>query len=242
MSITVPEYISNSHLQSSEIQYLWDEWNLEDTVGTLDDDVYQKLKDMSLRASFAALLGAAEWVLYRLNPLLEDDTLPSQAIEAGWAQIVDPRYAIPWNPFEDWTGPIKGPLRRVCMLMADAADYLDQKVEVASPAAQVLKLAAHVLPNNQPYKAWERSTLKRLRGFFPWNELDPLGDPVPRQVLDPNFDLSAHQLQELIRTYLKELDFNDHAFLPSPDQMVSWGFEGIPYTFDLSEDRRKRNT
>jgi len=241
MSIPIPEYISDARLQTVEIHYLWDEWNLENTVGTFDEDVYQQLKAMSLRAAFAVLLGAAEWVLYRLDPLLEDDTLPSQAIEAGWAQVVDPRYAVPWNPFEDWQGPIQGPVRRTCMLMADAADYLGQRVEVARPAAKVLKVAAHILPTTRSYKSWEGSALRRLRDLFPWTDRDPLGDPVPRQALDPNFDFQSHQLQEIVQTYLSQLDFNEHAFLSTPDQMLSWGFEGTPYTFDLNEDRERRN-
>ena len=241
MSISIPGYITNARLQSADIHYRWDEWNLEETVGTFDDDVYQELKAMSLRAAFAALVGAGEWVFYRLDPLLEDDTLPSQAIEAGWAQDVDPRYAIPWNPFEDWHGPIYGPLRRVCMLMADAADYLGQKIEVARPAAKVMKVAAHVVPDHERYKGWEQLTLKRFRSLFPWSERDPLGDPVPRQALDPDFEFKPEESQELIRMFLSQLDFKEHAFLSTPDQMLSWGFEGTPYAFDLSQDRERRN-
>lgn len=236
----IPEYIRNAKVQNNELLYTWDEWNLESNLGPFDKDKYALLKALSLRAGFAMLVGAAEWVVYRLDPFMSTETLPIDAIEAGWAQEIDYRYALPWNPFEEWKGPVFGPVKKVCMLMSDAADYLGKRVDVARPAAKVLAVASHVLQDNSAYKEWENQILRRLAGMYPLIPDDPLGDPVPRQALDPDIVFDVSESEMLINSFLVDLDYEENPFLSKPDQMLEWGFEGKPYAYDLVSDRRLR--
>lgn len=239
---SAPTYINRVHLASPMLQYSWDEWNLEQSIGLFDQETHTKLKSMSLRAAFAMLVGSAEWIVYRFEDLMSDEQslLPFHAVDTGWAQVVDPKYGIPWNPFDEWTGPVLGPIRQAMMLMQDGADYLGKRVEVARPAAKVIKLAEHVMPDKSMFKTWENQVLERLMNLFPWSETDPLGDPVPREALDPTFAFHLSQTELLISQYLRQLIPEENAFLSSPEQMSEWEFIGEPYIFDIDEDRRRR--
>jgi hypothetical protein len=188
------------------------------------------------------LVATAEWIVYRFEDLVTDEqsVLPFHAIDTGWAQVVDPLYGIPWNPFDEWTGPVLGPIRRAMMLMQDGADYLSKRVEIARPCAKVLKVAEHVMSNRSAYKTWESQALDRLEALFGWNSEDPLGDPVPRQALDPDVNFDVSQIGPLVREYLSQLNPEENALLASPEQMREWGFSGTPYAFDLDDDRRTR--
>jgi hypothetical protein len=235
-----PGYIARANIRVPEITYRWDDWNLEESVGDIDQESYEQLKRLSLRGAFAILVGSAEWVMYRFEELTDYDVQPFEAVDAGWAQVVDPLYAAPWNPFLEWKGPVLGPINRVVVYMIDGADYLGKRVEVARSAAEVLNIAAHVIPDRAAYDAWEKFAIERVAALYPASQSDPLGDPIPREALDPDFDFDVSMTESLINQYLGQLDYDQNGFLATPEEMRSWGFQGTPYAFNFEEDRRRR--
>lgn len=237
----IPGYIARANISDASVRYRWDEWNVEDCVDPVDDEILECLSGLSLRAAFAVLVGAVEWIVYRFEVLC-DVALPFDAVEAAWAQEVDRLYAMPLNPFRgyEWSGPVRGPIKIAIGLMRECADLLGEGADITFGVAEVLKLADHVVPDKKAFSSWRDSAIKRLEKLFPRLNDDPLGDPVPREALDTDYDFDPAQTESLLNRYLAQLDPEDSSFLPPPDLMRDYGFEGTPYKFDLQEDRKRR--
>lgn len=236
-----PGYIARANIRDPSVRYLWDDWNVEECVGPVDDEICDRLSGLSLRAAFAVLVGAAEWIVYRFEVLC-DDALPFDAIDAAWAQVIDRLYAWPRNPFgrDEWSGPVRGPIQLTVGLMQDYANLLGELAEIAFGAAKVLKLADHVVPDKKAFSGWHDTVIERLEKLFPRINDDPLGDPVPREALNPDYNFDPAQTEFLLNRYLAQLDFEGNAFLLPPDLMRDYGFEETPYKFNLQEDRKRR--
>jgi len=69
---------------------------------------------------------------------------------------------------------------------------------------------------------------------------DPLGDPVPREALDPEIEFRMDQIEALINRFLRGLDPTSNPFLNSADRMREERFVGEPYLYDLTADRIRR--
>jgi hypothetical protein len=132
----------------------------------------------------AFAVATTEWMVFRFERML-DDPLPFDFVEAAWAQIVDPHYALEWwDPVrdEEWVGPVKGPIReavaRVINIMRDIDETEEHPAEMC---ASLAKLTEHVLTDAAPYRAWRERVLERLHQLCQFDPADPLGDVVPRK-------------------------------------------------------------
>src|SRR5207253_3286196 len=91
---------------------------------------------------------------------------------------------------EGWSGAILGPIAAAFGLLGDVI-RLTKKDQFASPECVCIsRLAEHVLENAKEFKAWRQFAIRRLTDAHPRRDADKIGDPVPREVLDPDFDYS----------------------------------------------------
>jgi hypothetical protein len=243
MAISKAAYIDRSDIQDRTLRYRWDDWNFDDAEEPVDPELLQQLQKLSLRANIAFAVATTEWMVFRFERML-DDPLPFDYLEAAWAQIVDPHYALEWwDPLrdEEWVGPVKGPIREaVAWVINIMRDVDETKEHPAEMGASLSKLTEHVLSDAAPYLAWRERALQRLQRFYPFDPADPLGDVVPREALDPALPFQPEQTESLVNRFLAGLNVEENDFLQPPEDMLEEGFEGTPYVFNIAEDRRKR--
>jgi hypothetical protein len=240
MKMNLPLFVQVIGIQDPVIHFKWDDWNVEQSDMPIDRLLKQQLQDVSHRAAAALTISTAEWVVYRFATMFEDPK-PSFRLEAAWAQVVDPRYSsLSDIPLEEWRGPVRGPigiaLRRVIFALEQAWKGHDPVWR----ACRASKLAEHVLPNPVPFVRWREAIIERLRTFYPLQPEDMLGDAVPRECMDPNYNFDSNQTEALINQFLLNLDYKLNPFLNSPSTMLEAGFVGTPYLFSQEADRKVR--
>lgn len=241
MPLPIPKYIKAANIQNNILRYTWDDWKLEDIYADLsDEELYDRVEELPYRAALALTIGCAEWVIHRLDGV-SNDRIPHLYVEAAWAAVIDDKYLSEWQPtFEEWMGPIRGPLSVALLIICEAVGTLVHETEQAVPVLYIGNLAEHVLPDAEPFLAWREQVLERLLQLYPWNSDESLGEVVPREALDPVFPFKLELTESLIRDFLAGLDYQANPFLVSPEEMQESGFEGTPYRFNIEEDRRNR--
>jgi len=241
MMLSVPTYIPLAEIQSKVIRYEWDDWNVEAAEEPINDALLERLQKVSQRASTAFTIASAEWIIFRFANLMDYEE-PFWYLETAWAQIIDARYGLEWDPLQaGWVGPVMGPIKQALMWVGDAIEQLDDDLEPAESAATIARLAEYVLPTFDAYRAWCDQVLVRLERFFPFDEKDARGDIVPREALDPSFDFKVGSIEHLVNAYLSRLNREDNPFLNSPEGMLEQGFKGTPYVFSIQNDRLDRS-
>ncbi|MCA9683811.1 MAG: hypothetical protein KC457_16545 [Myxococcales bacterium] len=178
-------------------------------------------------AALALMLGAANWVLARLAPFV-DDPLPAQALSAGWAYMLEPRachYYEPPNAL--WRGPIRGPVAVATVILMDALHCRDAEPEVRLRTHWMANLARHILgPDGGAFDQWfdwAALTLAQLhprseiakRGLFDDGErLEPAVGPSVL-VPDSGYDQaqSRREIHDMLMSTSRDNPLIDHAAL-----------------------------
>jgi hypothetical protein len=237
--LSIPEFLKETNVQTD-----WD--NNNQTVDPKSDpETKTRLEKLSYRAIQAFASGSTEWLVYRFDKTT--DTKPAwNFIELAWAMIVHLRYGQgpeSWMYYsgKNWQGP--KPVQKALELLEST--FYTFEVEPSLPASKLVSLAKSVLADSSSYIEWSEKILKRLETFFPYNEEDPLGDVVPREAVDPEFDFQVIQTEELVNNFLSKLDPGVNNFFNSPDVMTEviegeTEFKGIPFKFDIEQDRNSR--
>jgi hypothetical protein len=214
---------------------------------------YHALEGVSQRAVLAFSCGISEWLVYRLARLC-DNSMPWDYIEAAWAMTINVWYCGYgpggyWEDYSDegWEGPVKDPI-------SDALNLLETQIkelawdfnDPAHLAGFSSTLTTYVMTDPVPYKRWCQQVLERFEAIYPRNPKDELGDVVPRQAIDPEYDFKIEKTEFLINEFLSRIDYHSNIFLSSPENMLAVsddeyeGFRGTPYTFDIKADRKMR--
>lgn len=243
MALSIPGYMKAARVQDRVIRYKWDDWDVNADEASLDEAVSERLGRLSQRAVLAFTIATAEWIVYRYGALV-DEPMPSQYLQAAWAQIVDWHYGAltiegDTDPRE-WAGPIKRPIWWGLLQTDFAIDEAEDDGEPEVGAVRVATLAEHVMTDPSHYRAWRERILERLEALYPMDPEEHLGEVVPREALDPDFDFHVDDTEALTNGFLSSLDHETNPFLNSPENMLNEGFEGTPYVFDLGSDRRRR--
>ena len=167
--------------------------------------------------------------------------MPHQYLEAAWAAVINDRYLDPWEPpDEDWLGPIRGPLSIAMLIIKEAVMTAIFEFSPGIAPSYISNLVGYVLKDRTPFLRWRELVLNRLKKFYPLNLEETLGEVVPREALDPDFNFSPEFTEKLINKFLGSLDYKTNPFLNSPEEMISLKFEGTPYKFDIEKDRLDR--
>lgn len=240
MTRSVPTYIPLAAIQSNQIRYEWDDWNVEAAEEPINDELLERLQKVSQRASTAFSIASAEWIVFRFATLMDFEE-PFWYLETAWAQLIDARYGLEWDPLQaGWDGPVMGPIRQALMWVGDAIEQVEDDLEPADSVATLARLTEYVLPTLDAYRVWCDQVLVRLERSFPFDEMDTKGDVVPREALDPSFDFKAEEIEPLVNVYLSRLDCEANPFLNSAEGMQAQGFKGTPYVFSIEKDRQDR--
>lgn len=241
MALTIPHYIEAAGIQDESIHYQWDDW--KKVVDPIDKDFLAKLKGISQRANIGFTNGTAEWIVYRLATLY-DNPLPLQYIDAAWAMMIDVRYCgAVWDDCTDsgtWTGPVQRPLVLTMFRIEYTFEAIQEYGNPEISGAWTNNLAKHIITDPAPYQKWYESIITRLEKLYPLDIDEKLGEVVPREALDPDFDFKPKSTEELINKFLAGLDYKTNPFLNSTEEMLKQGFEGTPYKFDIEKDRKDR--
>lgn len=253
MALPIPGYLKAANLQDGSLRYEWDDWRTLPALKTPDENLVARLKGVSQRGVLAYACGAAEWLVYRFAKLC-DDPAPWNYLEAAWAMMVDAHYvayggSTGWQvyAYKGWDGPVRRPIRNSLNYLEIAFQQLasEYHADPATFAAMISALAGYVMTGPAPYDQWCEQVLSRLEALYPRDPKDPLGDVVPRQAVDPDYDFSIEQTEALVRQFLASLDRQSNIFLSSPEGMLEHfdgeeDFQGTPYVFDMQADRDNR--
>lgn len=241
MALIIPPYIQASGIDSPFVRYKWDDWNVPETYTTIaDEGFYEHTKVLSHRAALALAIASAEWVLYRFDKLCQD-RLPYLYIEAAWASVVDAHYLIRWEPAaKDWAGPVRGPIAAAIVIVQHAVTTAVYEDAQGIPLSYISNLVTYVLPDPAPFLNWRDRMTVRLERLYPFDPKETLGEVVPREALDPDFNFDPALTESLINRFLQSLDPQTNPFLFKGHVMLEQKFEGQPYVFNIEEDREKR--
>jgi hypothetical protein len=256
MALAIPKYLRTANIQDNVVRYAWDDWKRLPAKETPDDALAARLKplsQLSQRAVLAFMCGTAEWIVYRFGSLL-DDPVPWQYLEGAWAMTINARYCgygrgKYWGGLssDHWDGPIRRPVSEALLRVEAAIQQLAWKsTDPVRRAGMIAALAVYVTSDRATFEKWCDQILTRLASLYPRNPEDPLGDVVPREAVDPEYDFHVEQTEALINHFLRSLDYSTSIFLSPPEAMVKHydeddeGFDGTPYVFDIEADRRAR--
>jgi hypothetical protein len=252
MTLPIPTYLEAASVQDNVLRYEWDDWRTLPSLEATDEELVARLRRVSYRAVLAFACGTAEWIVYRFGSLNEDSA-PWNFLEAAWAMIVDVRYcgygdATAWQAYspKKWNGPVKGPIDEALKTLEIAFQQLASEYHTDPTvfAATISTLACHVMTDSLPYKTWSGQVLAQFESIYPRKPGDELGDVVPRQAVDPEFDFKVEQTETLMNHFLETLDYHSNMFLSSPEGMREKfegeeSFQGTPYVYSMEADRRE---
>jgi hypothetical protein len=237
--MVIADFIRRATVPDRHLSYRWDEWGNEVFLAPVDEQLAARLQRLSQRANVALSSTTAEWIISRFASLV-DLTEPLQCLEAAWVQQIDFQYSWDWDLDESWKGPVKGPIRmtieQVSLAVEKRRDYMDP----SSCTAELDKLARYLIPDPGPYILWRDRILLRFEELYTVDPEDQLGDPVPREATDRDFDFDLAETERLVNEFLQQVDYNDNPLLSTPDMMLEDDFDGTPYVFNLRADRQKR--
>lgn len=241
MPLSTPRYIRDAEIRDVTLRYEWDDWKLEDIYESETDKFHERMSSISYRANIAFTIACGEWITYRYD-VVSNDPVPHEHMEAAWAGLVDPWYAVWWEPPDEyWLGPIRGALSLAIIFTLEARADAYECLDVAESSDHASSVAEHVMTDPNPFRKWRERVVERLERLYPFDENDPMGDVVPKEALDPDFDFRPEMTEQLVQAYLSGLNSYANRFLRTPEEMLDCGFKGIPYRFDIEADSIARN-
>jgi len=231
MPLLVPGYIQQAGVIDEPLDYVWDESVKEEIL--LDQPrLMDRLSEITDRGGLAFCLASAEWILWKLSKKLPDST-PFQLLEAAWAGTIDWLYLKSFNPpewLDDLPDPIAGTLDQALWLLKEALVAAREGEPPYDRASALSELAIRILKKPDSYKSWRRFVLRRLAQLYPAREDQQLGEPVPREALDREFDFKPELARALLARFLASLDPARNPYLRSAKEMKAAGFKGTPYS------------
>ncbi|QSN64242.1 hypothetical protein [Caballeronia sp. M1242] len=189
---------------------------------------------LSVRAAFALTLAQAEWVAWRFEGIVDISDILHR-IEAGYAALVDPRYAVlptPDEPFPDDLQNAHGPVMLARMLLTSGFEYYRQcdAMDRAQGISMAL-LARHVCPDNAKFDKWLSEACKRCHAQSPAMDVPLVQQPaVPRELFELADDWDPATASALQDAFVKGLDPDTNPYLVSVARLRQLGVMSTPYS------------
>lgn len=235
----IPEPIAAAGIAGAPVRHKWST-PVSDALMYPDEDTQPRLahamETIGERAAFGLAMALAEWVAWRCHGLIDiADALAR--IEAGYAAVIDPRYAVlpmPDEPFPKDRRELHGPLKQARMIISDAhADLSTDPDPVNGWAFRMALLAKHVVPQQAALEAWLTAALKRTFARYPLRD-EPLSTqaPVARAFFfDPDSVAGDDLMRRALDDFLAGLDPSANPYLRTAAQLHALGFAGTPYRY-----------
>jgi hypothetical protein len=219
MARTPPPYIPFNIIAGTPVTHRWDDDDPYEVLPELDQNLQEEMLSVTDIAKAAFVIGCAEWVVYRFSKA-SIDRFPLDYIEASWARLIDPSLGKVWEPddWDDWLGPIRGPIATTLLTITNVYASIEEGVGADTEAAFASSIARHVLPDTQQFLLWQEVAVARLQRAYAIDESDPTGPPVPREALDPSFELTTETALEALQAFKQSLDFPANDFLIEPEE------------------------
>jgi len=212
MPLKAPTYVPVAQIASMPLAHEWDDDDPYPLFPDVDEDIEELLSKVSDRAKFAFAIACAEWVVYRFSKESKDPA-PFQFIQACWAVEMSDDFESPdESEDEEWEGPIRGPIDLALMTILNTF-YASEDDDAEEEAAFAELVALHVLPDQSAFIEWRDAVLKKLVAQYPYRKKDPMGEPVPREDLDPRLQFDKKQRAELVEAYIAGLPKKSNPFL-----------------------------
>lgn len=250
-ALVIPNYIEVTGIHTKPVKFKWESGGGSEIYDRVSVKILNPMQDLSPRALLALSIGISEWILWRLHDI-KDFPDAYQFIEAAWAGVVDFRYSISeWStPFE-LSGPELEPQDDMALLLSKALRKTARRSNKGQSGCHLAFLCQHIVGSHKDYKEWLKFCFSRLGELYPKSsetrkyhltaihtaeekENYNWGIVVPREALDPGFSFKPEMTDELVNNFLQKLDHKNNRFLRSPEEMISLGFEGAPYTYPSS--------
>jgi len=211
MALLIPSHIQLENLQGP-IAYEWSDKNPYPILGSVNPHTEEQLKKLSDRAILSFSISCAEWVVYRLLSLCDDDR-PMKFLEACWVCEMSLDYATPpESNEEDWKGPIRGAIDLSLMTILNTIISIEGgEAHVDAAFAELIPL--HVLLDPTPFIKWRKIVYDRLTLLSLRTENDTLGNPVPREALDPGVEVSISSSPYFVSQFLEKIDPETNPFI-----------------------------
>lgn len=231
----------DANIAADHARYPWDEWKVREYYTDVDERMFDRLDRLSSRATIGLSIACAEWICHRLSKL-DSDPAPLQFLEAAWAGVVSSAYCVYTETNDDdWRGPVRGPLNMTIAIVNDALFCLSEDPHGATRACWMYNLAKHVLPDTDAFERWFETIVKRLEKYCPkppedeedmFVEIAGMGDPIPRDLFDPDLPPDSYRRVGAIDRYLNSLDPSRNPFLvPAADIQGVEGVGDPPYSY-----------
>lgn len=232
----LPDQLSNAQLREQPIKYKYDKYINDKFFGPFpfaDDEVIfrEPLQNISNKATFGFVIACTEWITARLsNHVDTSDAL--LRIEAAWAAMIDPRYAVLFEPDEpdvDEKFIVTGPVWASLTIMGDCLQGIekDWRNVPFHTGISVGMLTSLVCDQYAPFKNWVEEILKRLPQHYP-NMKQPIWDelPVPQEFYYPNWKPGTEK--DAFARFLSTLDPEKNSYLRSESRLKGEGITN-PY-------------
>ena len=207
--------IGDEPIATDELDYEWDEWEVNSYFDFENPDLEPQLERVSGRGSMALTMAVGEWICERFA-LVNGDPAPLQFLEAGWAEQMQPGLTDYHETIDDeWRGIVRGPLSMVITIANDALFCLDEDSYMPGRAVWMTNLARHVLPARDGFEVWLSAVVERLVVHHPaakaaHESLDSddfdLGRPVARQLFDTTRPWRDEDEAPLVKDFLRRVD------------------------------------
>lgn len=192
-------------ISQAPLLYEWDFWDPYELLGQPNESAIKVLEGLSDRAQIAFAIGCAEWVVARLSKHLSN-IKAYDYLEACWAFQMDKSIAAPVAPQEDeWTGIVLAPIDLAIVTVLNTY-YTTEDGQGASESAFSELIPLWVLTDKTPFITWKNHVTQRLTSYFPRQDNDHWGDPVPREVLDTSITLNPELFHQQVENYLGDVD------------------------------------
>jgi len=192
-------WIPHERLAALPLEHAWDDDNPFRVVRSSDDGVARRAGRLAPRARIALQLACAEWVLARFAGACGEPA-PWQYLEARWAALADPRFAVLRDEvLDDDDGPVRGPIALALLGVTDAFRARD-----AGDPGFAAALARHVLGAGTGFEGWLDASLERLA-----KRRD--AGAIARESFGA--ELSRDEESRLVRRFVRGLDASKNRFL-----------------------------
>ena len=253
-AIEIPHYIEKTGVQNKPLRYEFETCFRSEIWDKSSDKLLRDMASLAPRAMLALCAGIGEWILWRVNQFerYKDPYLLNQAV---WASVVEFRYVdYEQHVFKKETNvdPVDiGTLDEVSKLLKNSVRQISRKTEGCFIGNKLAFLANHVIKHGD-FNRWLKYCFAHLKKhfkipdstyrFFRDKDIDrkkiafDWGLPVPKEVLDPDFDFTMDKRAELLDNFLRRLDYSQNRFLRTPFELKKLGFEGTPYTYTPNKE------
>jgi hypothetical protein len=251
MIITAQPHLQTAAIDTLEIEYTWDDWNVHPYFRPGDPELAARMLKVSHRGRAALSIAIGEWIVHRLRQVSGDrDHLCRDYIEALWAWVIDWRYAIPFRPDDsEWKGPVLGALELVLVIANDAFEEMEAQGDSEACPAWMSQLARHVLPSITAYEGWLEQVVERLEQHYPWEyDEDDLfaegefrGAPVPRELFDVTRVFDPAKADELLAAFLEQVSLGGNPLIRTYEELEEVWDEGgeddnVPFLWPPREE------